>query len=359
MSSLSIFAGPAARSHILQHGLRQEDIRLIIGASGGPKWFVLYGLDRYLFGEFFAGRQTPLATIGSSAGAWRLACLGQNDPVAAIDRLAEHYSGQTYSAKPDRHEVSREARSMLDRVLGDSGAREIAENPLIHTHIVADRMKGLLRSERSSLLGTGLVLCGLANAVSRRSLGLFLERVIFHTSRGGRILEPEDLPTRYVTLREENVRSALMATGSIPLVMESVTDIEATPGQVYRDGGISDYHFDLRFDQVDGLALYPHFYSAIVPGWFDKMARWRKIDPRHFDNVVLLAPSPEFVATLPGGKIPDRKDFETMTEAQRINNWQNVLAASEALGEEFSELLANGGLVDRIQPLTRDRSLHR
>ena len=50
MSALSIFAGPTALARIREEGLNAQHIRVLLGASGDPEWFVLYGLDRYLFG---------------------------------------------------------------------------------------------------------------------------------------------------------------------------------------------------------------------------------------------------------------------------------------------------------------------
>lgn len=359
MSVLSILAGPKARRKLSDNGLRQEDFALLAGASGGPKWFVLYGMDRYLFGTFFRDRRLPLATIGTSAGAWRLACLGLHDPLSGIERLARRYSTQTYSTeRPDRHEVSREARQLVHHVLGETGASEIADNSVIRTHIIADRARGVMRAERPAVLAAGLAACGLTNAVSRRSLGLFFERTVFASQPGELPLSFDDLPTRHVALTGENVTEALMATGSIPLVMEGVRGVPGAPDALFRDGGITDYHFDLPFSQLEGLVLYPHFYAGLVPGWFDKMARWRRINPAHFDNVVVLAPSADFVATLPYGKIPDRKDFEVMGAQQRLEYWARVLEASHALGEAVADLVENGRGLDDIRPLTSARHKH-
>ena len=91
-SSLSIYAGPTARAQLLEQGVTAAQFKVMVGASGGPKWFVLYGLDRYLFGDFLQRRTEPLLTLGSSAGAWRMCCLATADPVAAIERLAKLYS---------------------------------------------------------------------------------------------------------------------------------------------------------------------------------------------------------------------------------------------------------------------------
>jgi hypothetical protein len=64
--------------------------------------------------------------------------------------------------------------------------------------------------------------------------------------------------------------------------------------------------------------------------------------------VLLIAPSAEFVAGLPGGKIPDRKDFYAFDNDERMRRWQAALDASQRLGEEMRELLETGQIVDRI-----------
>lgn len=352
MSALSLYAGPIARERILNQGLDPTLFKLFVGASGGPKWFVLYGLDRVLFGDFFAGRSEPLLTLGSSAGAWRLSCLGTAQPVAALERLATLYSGQRYSAKPDIAEVTEKARVMVAGILGESGAREIANNPVIKTHIVADRARGLMSSGgRAGLVG-GLLGSAVANVASRRSLGLFYERVVF-SSMGA--MSPfqslADIPTCVVELSPSNVQQAMLASGSIPFVLEGERDIPGARPGLYLDGGITDYHFDLPFHGDEGLVLYPHFSSRLIPGWFDKKLPWRKVTKENFRNVLLLAPSEEFVSSLPLGKIPDRNDFRRYGEDERILLWQEVLEKSKRLADEFLELVDTGITEDRLLPL--------
>lgn len=352
MVALDVYAGATALAQVRREGVKASSFSTIVGASGGPKWFVLYGLDRYLFGEFFAARQSPLITLGSSAGAWRLSCLGLQDPVGGLDRLAQHYSGQRYSQSPTAQEISGEAAALVDIVLGQSGAREIAEHPFVRVNIFTDRGRGLLASERRPALMAGLGVSALSNLLSRRLLGLSFQRVVFH---GGALTKSvarlDEFATQFVRLSAANVRKALLASGSIPLVLEGVTDIPGAPEGVYRDGGITDYHFDLPFCGGEGLVLYPHFYSHFIPGWFDKHLPWRRPRPEHFHNVLVLAPSREFVSQLPYGKIPDRKDFETMDYDTRAAYWQSVLSASAALGEEFARLVDSGEGLDRIKPL--------
>jgi len=356
-SSLSIYAGPTARAQLLEQGVTAAQFKVMVGASGGPKWFVLYGLDRYLFGDFLQRRTEPLLTLGSSAGAWRMCCLATADPVAAIERLAKLYSEEQYSDTPTQLEITLKAEAMLAGMLGPTGAAEIAANTAIHTTIVADRSRGFGSSKRKSLQTAALGFAALANVFSRRSLSLFFERTLFSTQgEESPWRAANDLRTTLVPLRQNNVMQAMMATGAIPYVLEGVRDIPGAPRGLYWDGGMTDYHFDMDFHAGDGLVLYPHFSSEVIPGWFDKPLSWRQVHAHHFDRVVLVTPSKEFVASLPNGKIPDRKDFETLAADERVRCWREVLQASERLAEDFSQLVDSGIGFDRIRPFSeRDR----
>tara|TARA_R100000306_G_scaffold62548_2_gene73014 strand:+ start:46097 stop:47167 length:1071 start_codon:yes stop_codon:yes gene_type:complete len=355
--NLSIIAGRRALDHIRQHGLRQADFRAVVAASGGPKWFVLKSLDQYLFGEFFRHRTTPLHTLGSSAGAWQMACFAQDDPAAAVQRLADLYSRETYSAKPSPQEISGKARVLVKHFLGPEGARQIAENDRIQTHIITNRCKGPAASETRWMQLGGLVTAGAANMLSRRNLRYFVERVIFHSGHQS-FFEFDDFATHNVRLTADNTEDALMASGSIPLILEGVKNIEGAPPGIYRDGGILDYHFDLPFLPAhdSGLVLYPHFSQLITPGWFDKSLRYRRAAMHNYDNVVLLAPSRAFVARLPYGKIPDRNDFLEMDPVTRLHYWQTVISESERLSEELAELVELGRGLDRVTAFSNSRT---
>ncbi|ALO45460.1 patatin-like phospholipase family protein [Pseudohongiella spirulinae] len=365
MADLRLFAGPEARRRIAAHGLRGQDFSWLAGASGGPKWFVLYGLDRYLAGQFFADRQVPLRMVGSSAGAWRLACYACPSPLKALQTLAERYSGQTYSSKPDRHEISREARAMLAAVIesgqGDEAATFIAHNDAYRLYVIADRARHILKKENKALLNTGLAAAALSNMISRRAINWHFQRHVFHNAfdDGARELPLFDLSTRYIPLHQKNVHKALMASGSIPQIMEAVTDVSGAGRSVFRDGGITDYHLDLPYNQLGGLVLYPHFYASVTPGWFDKFVPWRHARREHFDNVLLVTPGKEFVQRLPYGKIPDRNDFGRMSESQRLAYWRAVLVESERLGNYFSELVDMGtDVASVIEPFAIMREKH-
>ena len=107
--ALTLRAGPDALRLVRERGLRAQDIDILPGASGGAKWLALAGLDRYLFGTLLAEPRTrPLHLIGSSIGSWRMACLAQRDPVAALARGHHAYIyEQRYSPKPSTAEVTK------------------------------------------------------------------------------------------------------------------------------------------------------------------------------------------------------------------------------------------------------------
>ena len=65
--ALQLLAGPGALELIRERGLRAEDVDVLAAASGGPKWLVLSGLDRVLFGRFLnAPRTRPMHLIAAS-----------------------------------------------------------------------------------------------------------------------------------------------------------------------------------------------------------------------------------------------------------------------------------------------------
>ncbi len=356
MSSLSIFAGPVALNRLRVEGLNADQFKVMLAASGGPKWFVLYGLDRYLFGDFFADRQRELITLGSSAGAWRMCCLATSDPVAAIQRLAKSYSEEQYSEQPSTDEITEKAQQMLLDMLGAGGVEEIVNNEIFRTHIIADRARGLGSSRIKSLQALMLFKSAALNVISRKTLSLFFERTIF--SNMGQLspwANTADLATVHVALNKNNLMDAMVASGSIPMVLNGVRDIAGAKHGLYWDGGITDYHFDFPFHAGEGLVLYPHFSPVVIPGWFDKHLPWRKVHRRNFDNVVLLTPSAEFVASLPFGKIPDRYDFEKLDHSSRVTYWTTVLERSAELAEDFSALVRGGVGIQNVQPFTGER----
>jgi hypothetical protein len=341
--ALSVYLGREAARQIGREGWSPDLFSLLLGASGGPKWFILGHLDRLLFGDFLQGSTQPLSTLGSSIGSWRHSCLAMRDPVAAIDRLEQGYLNQHYAGRPTALEVSTVSRDILDNLLGESGRADLVNHPRIQTHIVTARGRGPAGAQSTPLLATAMGAAALGNAVSRHLLKLNFQRVVFHTGTAPNPgLALDDFGTGYCHLREDNIERALHASGAIPFVLTGERDIPGAPRGQYWDGGIIDYHFDLGQYCGDGLILYPHFSDSVIPGWFDKFLPWRKAAIGDIDKLVLVCPDAEFIADLPHGKIPDRSDFNRMDHEQRLRYWQQCIERSKALAEEFAELLAGG-----------------
>ena len=336
---LNIYAGSNALATITEQGIHANQFETMLGASGGPKWFTLFGLDKYLFGEFFKDRASELNLIGSSAGAFRFAALAQHDPVKAIKRLAKHYSETVYSPNANAEEITSKAIELLQHVYGDDGIKQSLSNSVIKPHFIVAKCLGLTASENRLGQLTGLASSMVLNKCSRKLLNWQYQRYVFHHPKSQlKVKDNNEFATHYVPLNQANFADALLASGSIPMVMKGIENIAGAPEGMYRDGGIIDYHFNLSFEQQKHLTLYPHFNHMPKPGWFDKNSR-RLASTKHYDNVVMLVPSRAFVNNLPFKKIPDRKDFTDMPAEKRIPYWQQVLGETERLAEAFAEVV--------------------
>lgn len=352
---LSFSAGEQALAMIRDGGLSPDQVKVVTGAAGGPKSLILGYLDGALFAHWFAGRKEPLFLVGSSAAAWRFASVSQERPLEAIERFQTTYTHQHYSEKPSKEEITRESIAFLDTFIGENGGKEILSHPFLRLSVMSDRCRGLAASDRRGALLTGLIIPALLNIVSRKSLGLFFERTLFYDPRDPPpFFDMDGFPIRRVPLTRENLKSALLASGSIPVIMSRVTEIPGAPQGTYRDGGIIDYHMDAPFTKDgDGIVLFPHYMERIIPGWFDKKLTWRKPEPAHVKNLLLLHPTEAFFRSLPYGKIPDRDDFASFSgrDPERIEYWQKVIEASRRLGDEFIEAVESGKIRELVRPL--------
>jgi len=334
------------------HGLRREDVRALAGAAGGPKWLILSTLDQFLFGEWLRGRREPLDLVGSSIGAWRFAAACHPDPVGAIRRLEQAYVEQTYSAHPSRVEITSTLGGILDTFLDEAGINGVVDHRVFRLHAVTVRARRLTQSERRGPLMAGSALAAGANAVGRRMIGRFFERVVFHHIDAPPLRYAEEgVVTRHVPFSSSNVRAAVLASGTIPLMMAAQVDPPGAPPGIYRDGGLVDYHMDQPLTDA-GLVLMPHFAPSVTPGWFDKFLPWRR-RARFAQHTVLIGPSRRFLAGLPKGKVPDRTDFRAYAgdDRTRIRHWREAMAGGERLADAFSTLLDDPDPARHFQPL--------
>ncbi|MAK89664.1 MAG: alpha/beta hydrolase [Oleibacter sp.] len=359
MSALSIFAGAEALQHIRDHGLSADDIEMVLGASGGPKWICLAAIDRYLISEWFSDRQKPLHLLGTSAGGWRLACYARSNPLAAHGRFQEAYMGQNYSARPSPQEVGQECRHILAEILQAeagtdiTGEEEIINNPVMRYNTLVTRCRGLGASENKVLQALGMAGAMASNLVARSAMRPWVERVFFHHGEKPPIDHFPHLPARHVPLTKDNLGPAILATGAIPLAISGVHNIPGAPKGAYRDGGITDYQFDLPVMPEKGFVLYPHYFAkAPIGGWFDKKLTWRTSSRDYYKRTIIIAPSWEFAAKLPGGRIPDLQDFYQFPDySERRKRWDIAAAACEQLAEELKDIHDNQRWAQVAQPL--------
>ena len=375
MQALQIFAGPKARASISRNGLQPGDICTIPAAAGGPKGLLLGALDRFLFGHWLQGSSQPIDLVGASIGAWRMSTACLNDPVTAFERLEQDYIRQHYELAPGQ---KRPTAEFVSETFGKNlqafyGGRvsEVLNHPRYRLHIVTSRGRHLLAREHGVRTPLGYLGAFLTNTVHRRAMGAWLERVVFSSAGATLPFGTQDYRTRQVTLSEANFNPALQASCSIPFVLQAVHNIPGAPPGAYWDGGITDYHLHLNYPAAqaaiktraaqamdtgaggqNGIVLYPHFQKNVVPGWLDKSLKWRHGATHHLDTMLLLAPSPEWVQTLPNGKLPDRQDFTHYGNdlAGRVKAWTTACSASAQLVDEFAAWLDRPD-PQHVQPL--------
>ncbi len=365
MRALRLYAGPQARRHIEQHGLRPQDVRVVPGAAGGPKGLVLGPLDRFIFGDWLAGSGQPVHLVGASIGAWRMATACLDEPVAAFQRLEDdyirqHFDWQPGQKRPSAQHVSAQFGQSLQDFYGGR-VQQVLQHPRYRLHIVTSRGRHLLGREHRLRTPLGYLGAFLTNTLHRKAMGAWLERVVFSSQGAPLPFATSDYRTRQLALTEANFNPALQASCSIPFMLQAVHNIPGAPPGAYWDGGITDYHLHLNYasdliaaavdgtaaggqndSKPPGLVLYPHFQKAVVPGWLDKGLKWRHGATHFLDNMLLLAPDPAWVQTLPNGKLPDRNDFLRYGTdlAGRMKAWRTAVTASTQLVDELQQWLA-------------------
>lgn len=240
----------------------------------------------------------------------------------------------------------------------------ILHHPQHQLHLLAVRGRGLLLAPPTELAGKlGFARAALGNLAGRRYLAHHLERVVIGRAPLPWLSDQFDaFQTDFTSLNQDNLLAALLASGTLPLIMQPVQQIAGTPHGHYWDGGLIDYHLAFPYARMDSaataenLVLYPHFSNQIIPGWLDKSLPWRRAargqNKAWLDNVILLSPTPDFVRSLPRAKLPDRQDFlyYGLDHAARSKNWQQAIAESARLRDAFAAFVEKPDLA-LVQPL--------
>jgi len=359
MRALQIYAGPRARAHLVAHGLSPAHVGVIPAAAGGPKGLILGPLDRFIFGQWLPQSSQPVALVGASIGAWRMATACLDHTVAAFGRLERDYIHQHYELPAGQkrvpaQQVSAQFGSSLQQFYGGR-IGEVLGHPRYQLHIMTSHGRRFLEREHPLWTPLGYAAAFVSNAVQRRALGGWLERVVFSAQGAALPFATDDFATLQCALNEGNFMAALQASCSIPFVLHAVHDIAGAPRGAYWDGGITDYHLHLRYAGLPnaapqlgereaagaGIVLYPHFQQAVVPGWLDKSLKSRHRATSALDSMVLLAPRADWVQSLPNAKLPDRTDFSRYGNdlASRVKAWTTATSAAQQMADEFAAWL--------------------
>jgi hypothetical protein len=354
MRALQVLAGPRALAHLQERGLSPADVRVIPAAAGGPKGLSLIPLDRYLFGHWLRDATQTLHLVGASIGAWRMACACRPDADAALAELAEDYVTQHYPHAPGHMPTAQAVSTAFGETLQQRlapHAADILGHPHRRLHVFTSRGRYLLHRPGRLRAAAGYLGAFAANVASRRALGAWLERVVFSDGRDRLPFPLDDFRSQQAVLTPRNLTRAVLASCSIPFVLEPVQDPPGAPSGTYWDGGLTDYHLHLDYAALgEGLVLYPHFHDRVVPGWLDKPWPHRHRATARLDNVVVLAPRADWLSTLPLGKLPDRSDFRTYgdDEGRRQRDWRRALAESQRLADEFAEVVSSSRSVEAL-----------
>jgi hypothetical protein len=347
-------AGPAILDMIRQEGLKPEKIRVFTGPAGGPKWFVSVGFDRALIKTSFLGRGgNRVLLAGASAGAWRCLAMACRNPMSAYENLRIAYSRNIFTVSDTpltvRAALERNVRDFIE----EPDVSYILEHPVYNLAIHTVRGRGPAASGNRAIEGSALLVAALMNAVSPVGMKAFFERVMFFCAQEAPSFV-ESFRGATVRLNMENLRMAALATGSLPYVVSGVQNIPGAPPGVYRDGGLMDYQLNQDYDPPQGtVTLFFHYQERVVPGWFDKLLRWRKPPKGSLSRVLQVYPGADFVKMLPDGRLPDRNDFAIFVNdpAERIRRWDEVSRLSEILGEEFLEAVDSNRIRELVRPI--------
>ena len=339
--------GTKARRQLLETKSSPDTFSLMLAASGGPRWVGLVGIDRALRG-FLKKRTTPqpFPLLGASSGAWRMAAISCDDNGETYEHLLEEYIGQRYEGSPTAREISQVCRSYIDRVFTPERADFALNNKGLQLNFTTAVMRREKPSRKRTALSVGLAFS--LNAIARKHLAKCYTRGLFsvlpHPENSPLDGGWDDLPTTQIALTQNNFQRGLMASGSIPLVLEGESSIEGGPRGHHLDGGLVDYHFELESPQAP--ILYPHFATDPIPGWMDRFPPKRRVSARGREQLCIVLPSEELLAKFPTGDFPCRHDFRRFSNDQRIKLWTQTARLTNKLEKELSVCLESGDLVN-------------
>jgi hypothetical protein len=351
--NIRIKAGRLAYKMIRDGGFTLDTIATYFGPAGGPRWLVSSGFDLTLLKKGLLGRKKPLWLVGASAGAWRFAAWLQPEAEKSYLAFMNAYITAIYKRGDSPRIILKKLVEIVDSYIEEDGLPFALSNKQYRLAILTTRMKNIAISDSSWSQKAGFLLIFLANALNPSFVHRFAERVVFYYGpKPPDFCFQKEFRGRFFPLNPINFKSAVLASGAIPLVVAGVRNIFGAPDGIYRDGGLIDYNIsqDYRTKNI-GLTLFFHHQERVIPGWMDKNFKKRRPSDALLESVLMVYPSEEFVKKLPDGRIPDRSDFDTFIDdpKTRIANWRKTTELAAPLGEEFLELVESNKMKDLIE----------
>ena len=178
-----------------------------------------------------------------------MACAMLTDADAALAALAQGYIHQQFNVPagqwPGAAEVSRVFAQPLQGQFGGQEATLLA-HPRLRLLGFTSRGRGpLLHHGARWATPLGYAAAFASNLLQRRALAGWLQRVVVSDPWDALPFVLGDFATRRVALAADNLGPAILASGSIPFVLQPVHHIARAPRGAYWDGGITDYHLPM------------------------------------------------------------------------------------------------------------------
>jgi len=332
-----------------------DKVTTCVGPGTGPKWLVASGFDRAILKTGVLGRKNPVLLAGSSAGALRFAAWVQPEPEKSYSNLIDAYISMTFTSNDTPGTILLSISDVINSFMEDDAIPFALATKRYRLAITTARARGMASSERKMIQGFVMAMAFVLNAVSPSWLKLFFQRVVFYNSPIiPRFCMESGFEGKTILLNRANIKHALLASSAIPVAVSGVRDIYGAPNGIYRDGGITDYHLNQKYglNKDDVVLLFQH-QERIIPGWLDKKLFYRHLPEQYLENLLMVYPTAEFIKTLPGGEVPQRKDFKSFADepSTRIKNWKEVVKKSAHLGEQFLELIESNKLRDVVKKI--------
>ncbi len=355
MTDISVKAGKYVYEMIQDGSFDLDRVATCVGPGTGPKWLVASGFDRTMLKTGVLGRKNPVLLAGSSAGALRFAAWAQPEPEKSYTNLIESYIAMSPARKDTANTILRSISDVINSFMEDDAIPFVLTSKKYRLAITAARAKNMAASETKLFQGLAVAMAFIFNAMNPSWLGFFFQRVVFHNSPiPPKFCLRSGFKGKSILLNRANIKYVLLASSAVPVAVSGVRDIYGAPNGTYRDGGITDYHLNQKYglDGEDIVLLFQH-QERVVPGWLDKQLIYRHVPAENLENLLMVYPTEEFIKTLPGGKVPQRKDFKSFADkpSERIRNWQEVVTKSAYLGEQFLELIESNKLRDVVKKM--------